>query len=98
MPLANRCARASTSKFTLWFRPWTLNSSLSTRGKAREAMTLARRAAKKGHVFLADADCLPQTLAVLRTRAEPLGIHLVVEPVTAEVIARLEQGGPLVKE
>ncbi len=39
-------------------------------------------------VFLADADCLPQTLAVLRTRAEPLGIHLVVEPVTAEAIAR----------
>ena len=56
-------------------------------------MTLARRAAKKGHVFLADADCLPQTLAVLRTRAEPLGIHLVVEPVTAEAIAR--QGGDL---
>src|ERR1700684_2354320 len=44
--------------------------------------------ARKGHVFLADADCLPQTLAVLRTRAEPLGIHLVVEPVTAEAIAR----------
>src|SRR6266404_5050660 len=55
---------------------------------AAEAMTLARRAAKKGHVFLADADCLPQTLAVLRTRAEPLGIHLVVEPVTVEAIAR----------
>ena len=55
---------------------------------AAEAMTLARRAAKRGHVFLADADCLPQTLAVLRTRAEPLGIHLVVEPVTAEAIAR----------
>jgi glycine dehydrogenase len=30
---------------------------------------------------------------VLRTRAEPLGIHLVVEPVTQEVIAR--QGGDL---
>ncbi|MGH3233749.1 MAG: aminomethyl-transferring glycine dehydrogenase, partial [Streptosporangiaceae bacterium] len=30
----------------------------------------------------------PQTLAVLRTRAEPLGIHLVVEPATAEAIAR----------
>ena len=28
-----------------------------------------------------------QTLDVLRTRAEPLGIHLVVEPVTAESIA-----------
>jgi len=40
------------------------------------------------HVFLADADCLPQTLAVLHTRAEPLGIHLVVEPVTAEAIER----------
>ena len=53
-------------------------------------MTLARRAARKGHVFLADADCLPQTLAVLRTRAEPLGIHLVVEPVTAEAIARTD--------
>ena len=39
-------------------------------------------------MFLADADCLPQTLAVLRSRAEPLGIHLVVEPVTAEAIAR----------
>src|SRR5262249_15288311 len=49
---------------------------------------LARRGTKKGHVFLADADCLPQTLAVLRTRAEPLGIHLVVEPVTAEAIER----------
>ena len=41
----------------------------------------------QGHVFLADADCLPQTLAVLRTRAEPLGIHLLVEPVTPEAIA-----------
>ncbi len=38
-------------------------------------------------MFLADADCLPQTLAVLRTRAEPLGIELVVAPVTAESIA-----------
>ena len=49
---------------------------------AAEAMTLARRAAGRGHIFLADADCLPQTLAVLRTRAEPLGIELVVAGVT----------------
>ena len=35
-------------------------------------------------MFLADADCLPQTLDVLRTRAEPLGIELRVAPVTAE--------------
>src|SRR6059058_2238951 len=34
---------------------------------AAEAMTLARRAAGRGTIFLADADCLPQTLAVLRT-------------------------------
>ena len=45
-------------------------------------MTLARRVAgrKAGNVFLADADCLPQTLDVLRTRAEPLGIDLRVAP------------------
>jgi len=66
--------------------PWAGASLLDEATAAVEAMTLARRAARRGHVFLADADCLPQTLAVLRTRAEPLGIHLVVEPVTAEVI------------
>src|SRR5580693_1510690 len=66
--------------------PWAGASLLDEATAAVEAMTLARRAARRGHVFLADADCLPQTLAVLRTRAEPLGIHLVVEPVTAEAI------------
>ena len=47
-------------------------------------MTLARRVAPRGAgaTFLADADCLPQTLDVLRTRAEPLGIELRVAPVT----------------
>src|SRR5204863_356283 len=68
--------------------PWAGASLLDEATAAAEAMMLARRAVRKGHVFLADADCLPQTLAVLRTRAEPLGIHLVVEPVTAEAIAR----------
>ncbi|GAA5050417.1 glycine dehydrogenase [Thermocatellispora tengchongensis] len=44
---------------------------------AAEAMTLARRASKaKSAVFVVDADALPQTKAVLRTRAEPLGIEL----------------------
>src|SRR5580698_758971 len=62
--------------------PWAGASLLDEATAAAEAMTLARRSARDGHVFLADADCLPQTLAVLRTRAEPLGIHLVVEPVT----------------
>src|SRR5215211_7675788 len=45
-----------------------------------EAMTLVRRAgrAKAEAVFVVDADTLPQTLAVLETRAEPLGIRLHV--------------------
>jgi glycine dehydrogenase len=59
---------------------------------AAEAMTLARRAVGRGHIFLADADCLPQTLAVLRTRAEPLGIELVVAGVTPELIASQPDG------
>src|ERR1700734_1155752 len=67
--------------------PWAGASMLDEATAAAEAMTLARRAAKRGRVFLADADCLPQTLAVLRTRAEPLGIELVVAPLTAETIA-----------
>jgi glycine dehydrogenase len=59
-------------------------SLLDEASAAAEAMTLARRAAPRnaGHAFLADADCLPQTLDVLRTRAEPLGIELRVEPIT----------------
>jgi glycine dehydrogenase len=61
-------------------------SLLDEASAAAEAMTLARRVAGKGagNVFLADADCLPQTLAVLRTRAEPLGIELRIAPVSAE--------------
>ncbi len=60
-------------------------SLLDEASAAAEAMTLARRAARgAGNVFLADADCLPQTLAVLRTRAEPLGIDLRVTSFTAQ--------------
>jgi glycine dehydrogenase len=45
---------------------------------AAEAMTLLRRAARVSSPrFVVDADTLPQTLAVLATRAEPLGIELV---------------------
>jgi glycine dehydrogenase len=60
--------------------PWAGASLLDEATAAAEAMTLARRGTKGGHVFLADADCLPQTLAVLRTRAEPLGIELRRRP------------------
>src|SRR5258708_22241608 len=57
-------------------------SMLDEATPAAAAMTIARRAARKGSVFLADSRCLPQTLAVLHTRAQPLGIELVVAPVT----------------
>ncbi|GAA4197842.1 aminomethyl-transferring glycine dehydrogenase [Streptosporangium oxazolinicum] len=53
---------------------------------AAEAMTLARRAGRSpSTVFVVDADALPQTKAVLRTRAEPLGIELVESDFTAEL-------------
>ena len=59
---------------------------------AAEAMTLARRAARTGSVFLADSRCLPQTLAVLATRAAPLGINLVVAEVTEQEVAAQPAG------
>ncbi|NVN13901.1 glycine dehydrogenase (aminomethyl-transferring), partial [Nguyenibacter vanlangensis] len=46
---------------------------------AAEAMALARRVARsKADGFFVDADCHPQTLAVLRTRAEPMGWRIIV--------------------
>jgi glycine dehydrogenase len=67
-------------------------SMLDEATAAAEAMTLARRAAGRGRIFLADADCLPQTLAVLATRAEPLGIELVTGDITPELIAAQPDG------
>ncbi len=45
---------------------------------AAEAMALAHRAARAGDTFVVDADVLPQTLDVVRTRAVPLGLKVVV--------------------
>jgi glycine dehydrogenase len=67
-------------------------SMLDEATAAAEAMTLARRATGKGTIFLADSDCLPQTLAVLATRAEPLGIELVTGEITPELIAAQPEG------
>ena len=48
---------------------------------AAEAMTMLRRVnAKGGDTFFVDAGCHPQTIDVVRTRAEPLGIDVVVGP------------------
>jgi glycine dehydrogenase len=45
---------------------------------AAEAMALAHRATRSGDTFVVDADALPQTLDVVRTRAVPLGLKVVV--------------------
>ncbi|KAB1914405.1 aminomethyl-transferring glycine dehydrogenase [Micromonospora sp. AMSO31t] len=58
----------------------TANASMLDEGTAAaEAMTLARRASKiKSPVYVVDADTLPQTVAVITSRAEPLGIDVRV--------------------
>ncbi len=49
---------------------------------AAEAMTMAERVAKsKAKAFFVDEDCHPQTIAVVQTRAEALGIAVLVGPV-----------------
>jgi len=46
---------------------------------AAEAMTMAQRVAKsKAKGFFIDENCHPQNIAVMRTRAEPLGIEITV--------------------
>ncbi|WP_338892105.1 aminomethyl-transferring glycine dehydrogenase [Rhodococcus sovatensis] len=54
-------------------------SMLDEASAAAEAMTLLRRANRSSASprFVVDTDVFPQTLAVLETRAEPLGIELV---------------------
>ena len=56
------------------------NASLLDEGTAAaEAMTLAQRQAKsQSKVFIVAADCHPQTIECVKTRAEPLGIQVKV--------------------
>jgi glycine dehydrogenase len=56
------------------------NASLLDEGTAAaEAMTMLHRLNPKvGDGFFVDADCHPQTIEVVRTRAEPLGIVVTV--------------------
>jgi len=54
-------------------------SMLDEATAAAEAMTLIKRTAKsESRRFVVDADTLPQTIAVIQTRAEPIGIEVVV--------------------
>ena len=60
---------------------------------AAEAMTLARRSAKsKSNTFLVSGDTHPQTIALLRTRAEPLGLQIALANSEAEWNAALAKG------
>ena len=46
---------------------------------AAEAMVLLLRASRKRNQFLVADDCHPQTLDVLKTRANPIGIELIIQ-------------------
>ncbi|WP_109467783.1 aminomethyl-transferring glycine dehydrogenase [Albibacillus kandeliae] len=56
------------------------NASLLDESTAcAEAMTMAQRIAKsKANAFFVDENCHPQNIAVMRTRAAPLGIEIIV--------------------
>src|SRR6056300_2081855 len=56
------------------------NASLLDEATAcAEAMTMAQRVAKsKAKAFFVDENCHPQNIAVMQTRAKPLGIEIIV--------------------
>src|SRR3954451_22215738 len=61
----------------------TANASLLDEATAAaEAMTLVRRATRSSGPFVVDADALPQTIEVVRTRAHAMGIEVVVADLT----------------
>jgi glycine dehydrogenase len=58
-------------------------SMLDESTAAAEAMTLIRRSTKHAATaFFVDAETHPQTIAVVATRAEPIGIEVIVGPLT----------------
>lgn len=73
----------------------TSGASLLDEGTAAaEAMALSRRVGKvKQGVFLVDADTLPQTVAVIETRAEPTGVEVVVADLTAGIPEEIAERG-----
>ncbi|MDG1819825.1 MAG: aminomethyl-transferring glycine dehydrogenase, partial [Porticoccaceae bacterium] len=61
------------------------NASMLDEGTAAaEAMSLCQRMSKsKSARFFVDSDCLPQTIEIIKTRAEPMGVEVVVgDPAT----------------
>ncbi|MGW1980521.1 aminomethyl-transferring glycine dehydrogenase [Streptomyces sp. NPDC001889] len=73
----------------------TSGASLLDEGTAAaEAMSLARRVGKvKNGIFLVDSDVLPQTLAVIETRAEPTGVEVVTADLSAGIPAEIAERG-----
>ncbi|MCX2980885.1 glycine dehydrogenase (aminomethyl-transferring) [Halieaceae bacterium IMCC14734] len=75
------------------------NASMLDEGTAAaEAMTLCQRVNKKNrsNVFIVDENCHPQTLAVVKTRAQPLEIEVVVgDP--ASLLGHTEAFGALLQ-
>jgi glycine dehydrogenase len=63
------------------------NASMLDEGTAAaEAMMLARRSSRvTANRFFVSEQCHPQTIAVVRTRAEPVGIEIVVGDAAVEV-------------
>ena len=58
-------------------------SMLDEATAAAEAMTMSHRVTRgKLNRYLVDAACHPQTIAVMQTRADPLGIELVIKPLS----------------
>ncbi|MGW6357912.1 aminomethyl-transferring glycine dehydrogenase [Streptomyces sp. NPDC055092] len=73
----------------------TSGASLLDEGTAAaEAMALSRRMGKvKNGAFVVDADALPQTIAVIRTRAEPTGVEVVVADLSEGIPAEVAERG-----
>ncbi|MEV4925769.1 aminomethyl-transferring glycine dehydrogenase [Streptomyces roseoverticillatus] len=73
----------------------TSGASLLDEGTAAaEAMALSRRVGKvKKGVFLVDADTLPQTIAVIETRAEPTGVEVVIADLSAGIPEEIAERG-----
>jgi glycine dehydrogenase len=69
-------------------------SMLDESTAAAEAMALARRVSKApaDAVFVVDADALPQTIDVVRTRAEPLGLRVELAPIADGGVDALPAG------
>jgi glycine dehydrogenase len=74
------------------------NASLLDEGTAAaEALTMCHHISHKRKTrFFADRDTHPQTLAVLRTRAEPAGVEIVVGDASTDALSDPELFGVLV--